>query len=94
VCSSDLKNAGLNVLPRIPVIPGCNNSLEDALGFARLLREAGLPRAQLLPFHQMGERKYEALKRDYALRGVPQLHREDLEEYKNVFIKNDVDCFF
>jgi len=82
------------ILPRIPVIPGFNDSAADARGFAGLLREAGFFRAQLLPFHQMGEQKYKELKRDYFFKGVRQLHREDLEAYRNVFISEGIDCFF
>lgn len=85
---------GLNILPRIPVIPGFNETLEDGAGIAGLLRETGFTRAQLLPFHQMGERKYEFLNRGYALTGVKALHPEDLAEYRQVFLDRGIDCFF
>lgn len=85
---------GLNILPRIPVIPGFNGELEDGAGIARLLREIGFAKAQLLPFHQMGERKYEFLNRDYELTGVKALHPEDLAEYRQVFLSQGIDCFF
>lgn len=85
---------GLNILPRIPVIPGFNAELEDAEGISALLADIGLKRVQLLPFHQMGERKYEFLNRDYALTGVKALHPEDLKEYQQVFLDQGLDCFF
>ena len=88
------KNNGLQILPRIPVIPGFNDSLEDADGIARLLNQIGLKRVQLLPFHQMGERKYELLNRDYAMKGVKALHSEDLTDYQRVFLDAGLDCFF
>jgi pyruvate formate lyase activating enzyme len=81
------------VLPRLPIIPGFNDSPEDALGFSLLLKSLGLKRAQLLPFHQFGEKKYEMLGLPYPLRGVSQLHGEDLEEYRRIFIDNGIDCF-
>ena len=84
----------LEVLPRIPVIPGFNDAPEDAQGLARLLSELGLPRVQLLPFHQMGERKYEFLDRDYALTGARPLHREELEAYRLCFEAAGVEAFF
>ena len=49
---------GKDVLPRLPVIPGFNDSLEDVKGFALRLHEVGASRVQLLPFHQFGQRKY------------------------------------
>ena len=85
---------GLNILPRIPVIPGFNGSLEDAEGIANLLSDIGLTRAQLLPFHQMGERKYEFLNRTYELTGVKALHPEDLTAYQQAFLDRGIDCFF
>lgn len=85
---------GLSVLPRIPVIPGFNDSLEDARGIAALLKRIGLKRAQLLPFHQMGERKYELLNRDYDFTGVKALRPEDLTDYQACFSDAGVDCFF
>ncbi|MDR0760281.1 MAG: glycyl-radical enzyme activating protein [Treponema sp.] len=85
---------GKVVLPRIPVIPGYNDSLADAEGFSRLIRAVGLGKAQLLPFHQFGEKKYEKLNWEYALRGMPQIHKEDLADYRQVFIDHGVDCFF
>ena len=85
---------GLTVLPRVPVIPGFNADLSDAEGIAGLLQDTGLVRVQLLPFHQMGERKYEFLNRDYELTEVKALHEEDLTEYQKVFIDHGIDCFF
>ncbi len=86
--------AGKEVLPRIPVIPGFNDSLEDAAAFASLLKEIGLTRAQLLPFHQFGENKYHLLKKEYAYEDIPSYHREDLEDFRQVFIENGCDAFF
>ena len=85
---------GLNILPRIPVIPGFNAGLEDARGLAALLTDIGLKKVQLLPFHQMGERKYEFLNREYELTGVKALHPEDLTAYQEVFLDLGIDCFF
>jgi len=94
---SNLKNS-LNlcaeILPRIAVIPGYNDSIIDAHGFVELLAQFGMKRLQLLPFHQFGEKKYEISNIPYAMKGVPQLHPEDLEEYRKVFLENGIDCFF
>ena len=83
-----------NILIRIPVIPGYNNSNEDARGLAYLLASMDLKRAQLLPFHQFGEKKHELLGLPYTLKKVPQLHPEDLEEFRQIFLGQGIDCFF
>ncbi|MBQ7058269.1 MAG: glycyl-radical enzyme activating protein [Firmicutes bacterium] len=85
---------GKTVLVRIPVIPGYNDSLEDAAGFAEKMHEVGARRCQLLPFHQFGENKYDLLGADYAYRDVPALHREELEEYRQVFLSHGIEAFF
>lgn len=82
------------VLPRIPVIPGFNDSLEDAIQFAATLRNIGITTCQLLPFHQFGENKYDLLGKHYAYKHQLSLHKEDLEEYKDTFIKNGIKAFF
>lgn len=94
---SNLKYAigqGKDILPRIPVIPGFNDSIEDAAELARVIREAGGTKCQLLPFHQFGENKYEQLGREYSYKDVAAYHREDLEEYRQTFIENGIDAFF
>ncbi len=85
---------GMEILPRIPVIPGFNDSLEDARGVANLLKEIGLDTIQLLPFHQMGENKYHLLQRDYTYEKIKALHPEDLEDYRQAFLKEEVQAFF
>lgn len=87
-------DVGKEVLPRLPVIPGYNNSLDDARGFVRRLREVGAERVQLLPFHQFGENKYHQLGREYAFSGVKALHPEDLQDFRQVFIDSAIEAFF
>ncbi len=86
-------NEGLDILVRIPVIPFFNDSTEDAEGFAKLFDEIGVTRVQLLPFHQFGEGKYDRLGRNYKYRKYPNLHPEDLQDFKDVLIESGIDCF-
>ncbi|MGI9861500.1 glycyl-radical enzyme activating protein [Moorella naiadis] len=59
---------------RVPVIPGYTDGATNQRGLARLVKELGLaPRAErieLLPYHRLGEGKYRALGREYALQGT------------------------
>jgi pyruvate formate lyase activating enzyme len=84
---------GKPLLARIPVIPNYNDSLEDAEEFAKLLRSVGLSEAQLLPFHQFGQKKYAMLDMAYHYDGCKNLRGEDLKEYQNVFAANGVNSF-
>lgn len=85
---------GIEVLPRIPVIPDFNDSLDDAEGLAELLLEVGAKKVQLLPFHQFGEKKYELLNRNYKYKNKKALYPEDLEEYQKIFLDKGLNCFF
>lgn len=85
---------GKKVLPRIPVIPGFNESLKDAEGFVERLKEVGAGQAQLLPFHQFGEKKYDMLGKDYSYTDVAALHEDDLREYADIFRKRGISVFF
>lgn len=85
---------GLNILPRIPVIPGFNATVSDADGIADLLAEIGFQNAQLLPFHQFGERKYELLSKDYFFKDIKALCPEELVDYQQVFFRHGIHACF
>lgn len=85
---------GYDVHVRIPVIPGFNDTIEDAGHFAETLRKAGTDEVQLLPFHQFGENKYDMLDCSYAYGNKKAYHPEDLEEYRKAFEKFGVHAFF
>ena len=87
-------STGKKVLPRIPVIPKFNDSLEDAKRFCEVLHDVGSNQCQLLPFHQFGENKYHLLNKKYAYENQPALHREDLQDYLQIFLDNDIHAFF
>ncbi len=87
-----LLSSGAEVTVRIPVIPGFNDSPEDARSLSGLLAGLGAKRVDLLPFHQFGERKYALLNKPYAMAGVRALYPEDLREYREVFLSAGIHC--
>lgn len=70
--------AGAHVVARLPVIPGHTDGTENARANARRAVELGVRRADVLPFHQLGQGKYESLGMPYAMAGVPQLADADV----------------
>lgn len=84
------KKEGLRVIGRIPVIPGFNLSKEDANNLVDLIKELGIKEVNLLPFHNMGENKYELLNRNYQYRNFKNLDSdsEEFKEYKDIFVAN------
>ncbi len=86
-----LIESGAHVVARIPVIPGFNDSLEDAADFGRLLKELQVEEVNLLPFHQMGQHKYDLLELEYQFKGVRSIDEADLAQYRQVMVDFDLD---
>ena len=73
------------LIVRRPVIPGCNDSPESIHRLARLVRELGtIDEVHLLPYHRLGEGKYQRLAQEYALRGQPSLKAEDVAGLRDI----------
>ncbi len=89
---ASLVRSGAEVVARIPMIPGYNDSWEDAEAFSVLLAHLGIRRADLLPFHQLGEKKYHSLGMAYKLEGVKPLRAEALEPYRDAFTRRGIDA--
>ena len=51
---------------RIPVIGGFNDTKEEMTKIAHLLKNEGINKFELLPYHNMGKHKYEALSLDFC----------------------------
>ncbi|MBI5582145.1 MAG: glycyl-radical enzyme activating protein [Deltaproteobacteria bacterium] len=59
------------VLVRMPLVPGINDSMEDLMAVGDLLsRTRPGAKFELLPYHRLGEGKYEKLGRNYMLKEV------------------------
>lgn len=60
-----LKERGLDILVRIPVIPGVNDDIGVMGNMSRVLKEIGIEKLSFLPFHNLGSGKYKALNLEY-----------------------------
>jgi pyruvate formate lyase activating enzyme len=80
-----LEAAQARVVPRVPVIPGFNDSIEEIrriVDFAASLRN--VREIHFLPFHVLGTRKYTLIGKRYGfLERVPDWGRR-LQEYENL----------
>jgi len=77
-----LVDAGVKVIPRIPLIPGYTMSESNLDKILEFLKPFNLDELHLLPFHQFGAGKYENLKMDYKLKDVLPPEEHEIEEYK------------
>jgi pyruvate formate lyase activating enzyme len=62
-----LVEAGRNVVVRVPLIPGLNDTPEALGGLASLASRLGLRRIDLLPYHRIGSHKYSHLSMESRL---------------------------
>ena len=69
---------GARVVARMPIIPGFTDDAPCVDANVARIVELGLRRVDVLPFHQLGEGKYDSLGRSYALAGVRQLSEDDV----------------
>ena len=80
ICESNIP-----VTIRTPVIPGCNDSMENIIGIAKFV--AGLPGVkeyELLPYHNLGASKYKSLGKTYELEGTMEPSDEKMRTLSKV----------
>ncbi len=73
-------SAGGRVVARMPIIPGFTDDAACVDSNVSRIRELGGTRVDVLPFHQLGQGKYDSLGRAYGLRDVPQLSERDVAD--------------
>ncbi|MDD9147989.1 glycyl-radical enzyme activating protein [Sporolactobacillus sp. CQH2019] len=81
-----------NMILRIPIIPGFNDSVNDARHFSLFLREHKVDAVELLPFHQFGKNKYKFLNRQYKYKNVKALHPDNLIAFRDIVKSMGIEC--
>lgn len=78
---------------RVPVIPGFNNTSEEIRAIAEFAATLkGVKKLHLLPYHRLGEGKYEGLGREYMLAGVPPMTDEYMHTLLDEAKKSGLEC--
>ncbi|HNW84669.1 MAG TPA: glycyl-radical enzyme activating protein [Candidatus Cryosericum sp.] len=80
-----LAQARAHVVVRLPVIPGANDDDANVGQLAGLMRDLGLRRLDLLPYHRIGTEKYVRLGREYSLPELRPPSTEQLERLQAMF---------
>lgn len=79
-----IAESGQNLIIRVPVVPTFNDTEEEILEIARFARSLkGVKQLHLLPYHRMGQDKYDGLGREYLLKEIEpptNLHMQQLLE--------------
>ncbi|MFO8102321.1 MAG: glycyl-radical enzyme activating protein [Dehalococcoidia bacterium] len=73
-----------DVVIRIPVVPGSNDSDENIEESSRFVAGLGFTRIELIPYHKMGSSKYPQYGRVYPLDGLEPPSTEEMQHLKGV----------
>lgn len=83
----------IDVIARIPIIPGFNNDIQHISQIARFVKEElnGINKIEILPFHKLGQNKYESIGRVYKYQEFNSFKTSMFEEYKEEINKFGID---
>ena len=80
-----IAKSGAHLIIRTPVIPGFNDSPEDIAAIARFASSLpGVEEMHILPYHRIGQDKYEGLGREYTLSHLTPPKAEQMEQLLRV----------
>lgn len=81
-----------NITVSVPVIPGVNDSESQIKEITMYCKENGIKRMRLLPYHNLGESKYEHLGRAYLMENDLSIQRGELETLKKNVEYHGIEC--
>ena len=73
------------IAPRIPLIPGVNDDIEDIKQFAEFLANLGFNSVNILPYHDFGREKYIRAGKDYKIKEKLNLSNEKISLIEKEF---------
>ena len=87
-----LVSEGADVLFRMPLLAGVNDSDENIAQTAEFVKRIRNPHLQLMPYHRMGQSKYDILNMPYPAIDVPVMEASEVEAVRQRFEELGVDC--
>lgn len=82
-----LARTGKRIILRRPVIPGYNDNLDSIVSLAELARSLEtIQEIHLLPYHRLGQSKYERLGLEYALNNQPTMSKADVVDLYDILV--------
>ena len=80
-----ISQGGKPIVIRIPLIPGYNDSEENVRAMAEFVTGIKVVRVDIIPFHQLGRKKYERLGMTYKLGEAKPYEEETIQAFKDAF---------
>jgi pyruvate formate lyase activating enzyme len=84
--------SNVELMARIPLIPGLNDDEKNLVETCNFLRTNGLRKLNVLPYHELGVNKYKRMGRPYLLQDI-EIHSLDQIEIIKTFIESQgIEC--
>ena len=77
-----IAGTGKPMIIRVPLIPGHNDSKENIKALADFMKELGLNKVDLLPYHSLGKVKYYRLGMEYKLENLKPYAGDEVAKIK------------
>ncbi|MDU2064292.1 MAG: glycyl-radical enzyme activating protein [Sporomusaceae bacterium] len=85
--------SGTSIVIRVPVVPGFNSTKDEISRIALYAATIpGVKQLHLLPYHRLGESKYNGLGKNYAFSGIEPLQPVMMEELLEVAKYSGLNC--
>jgi len=79
-----ISQIGKPMVIRVPMIPGCNDSEENIRAIAEFVTAMKVERVDIVPFHQLGSKKYERLGMIYKLGEARPYQEEEIQAFQDI----------
>ena len=79
-----LSNRGKRIWIRHVLVPSLTDDDESLTQLSNFIKTINVEKVEVLPYHTMGEVKYQNLKLDYPLEGVEPPSKEVVEKAKQI----------
>lgn len=86
--------SGVEMIFRIPLIPGVNDdqkNIDETAEFLRKMRAASR-RIEIMPYHRLGKGKYDSLGKNYTMDGLVPPAQEQIDMVKKAFENKGITC--
>lgn len=87
-----MANMGQNLIIRMPIVPGVNDTKENIHKTILFMQEIGVHEIHLLPYHRLGVNKYEYLGYQYTLNNQAVPNKESMDTLKSIFEEEGIRC--
>ena len=85
-----LAQSGAEIIGRVPIIPDFNDNESELVRIANILIDCGIKRVTLIPYHTLGNHKYESLGLVPPYETKKRISKEKLVEFKAIFHKKQI----